>query len=103
VRLLEGKPEVPKLRRAVVHSEIALGATLARLAERDTSAALGHWQEARKAYADGLRLAAPLESAGTPDEADVAMREALQQGLARCDRALSGRGGAQLTASGAHP
>ena len=89
--LLEHQPRIKTLRRAVVGSESALGATLGQLADRQPDAArrLRWWREGCDAFEEGLRVSAGLESDGQFEPADTALREELRSRIARCERGLT--------------
>jgi tetratricopeptide (TPR) repeat protein len=89
--MLARQPGLKTMRRAVVSGQNEIGGTLAQLAaqNRDRAERRRLWQEARAAYLDGLRVGAALDSAGKLEPDDASIREALREGLARCDRALA--------------
>jgi non-specific serine/threonine protein kinase/serine/threonine-protein kinase len=88
--MLANQPRLTALRRGVVFSQQALGATLVKLTaqERGPGQQRRLWQEARAAYDEGLRVSATLDSGGQLEPADTSSRELLRVGLARCDQAL---------------
>ena len=56
--------------------------------EREPARRRRFWQEARAAYQDGLQVSAGLDAGGKLEPDDASIREALRDGLERCDRAL---------------
>jgi tetratricopeptide (TPR) repeat protein len=88
--MLAAQPGMTALRRAVVSSQEDIGGTLVQLAgqQREPAQRRRLWQEARAAYQDGLQVSAALDAGGKLEPADASIREALRDGLARCDRTL---------------